>query len=141
MAEEIPESYAVVEEASEKSTFEQNRRDDAPKAESAIPPAEEMIKEVEQISFLEDKIVSQAARQQYHIVGQIFKTYWLVTYREELLIIDQHAAHEKVKYERFMKQYLAGEVPSQMIAPPVVISLSGSEAEIYKSYVDYFEQL
>lgn len=141
VAEEIPESYAVVEEASEKSTSEQNRRDDAPKAEPAIPPAEEMIKEVEQISFLEDKIVSQAARQQYHIVGQIFKTYWLVTYREELLIIDQHAAHEKVKYERFMKQYLAGEVPSQMIAPPVVISLSGSEAEIYKSYADYFEQL
>ena len=141
MAEEIPESYAAVEEAFEKSTSEQNRRDDAPKAESAIPPAEEMIKEVEQISFFEDKIVSQAARQQYHIVGQIFKTYWLVTYREELLIIDQHAAHEKVKYERFMKQYLAGEVPSQMIAPPVVISLSGSEAEIYKSYADYFEQL
>ena len=64
VAEEIPESYAVVEEASEKSTSEQNRRDDAPKAEPAIPPAEEMIKEVEQISFLEDKIVSQAARQQ-----------------------------------------------------------------------------
>ena len=62
--------------------------------------------------LLEDKIVSQSARQQYHIVGQIFKTYWLVTYREELLIIDQHAAHEKVKYEELIKN-LSEKVETQ----------------------------
>lgn len=102
---------------------------------------DEVVQEEEQLSLFEEKIVSEAARKQYQIIGQIFKTYWLVTYQEELLIIDQHAAHEKVKYERFMKQYLTGEIPSQMIAPPVVISLSGSEAELYKEYAAYFEQL
>ena len=102
---------------------------------------QEETKNEEQLSLFEEKIVSETARKHYQIIGQIFKTYWLVTYQDELLIIDQHAAHEKVKYERFMKQYLTGEVPSQMIAPPVVISLFGSEAELYKEYAAYFEQL
>lgn len=97
--------------------------------------------ENEQLNLFEEKIVSENARKEYVIVGQIFKTYWLVTYKDELLIIDQHAAHEKVKYERFMKQFLGGEIPSQLISPPIVISLARTEAEIAEVYRSHFEQL
>lgn len=97
--------------------------------------------ESEQLSLFEEKIVSQDSRKEYVIVGQIFKTYWLVTFKDELLIIDQHAAHEKVKYERFMKQLLDGNVPSQVISPAIVVSLARTEAEIVEAYADHFVKL
>lgn len=78
----------------------------------------------------------------YHqIVGQVFDTYWLVQMEDQLYIIDQHAAHEKVLYERTMASLKNREYTSQAIFPPMLLSLSMQEEELLKRYLAYFEQL
>lgn len=90
----------------------------------------------EQISFLSEEAVKS-----HRIIGQIFETYWIVEYDGKVYIIDQHAAHEKVMYERFMKQYGQKEMTSQQIAPPIVLSLSPVEEETYRTYSEAFAEL
>lgn len=80
-----------------------------------------------QMSLFEEKIISVENRSRYRIIGQAFETYWLIQFEDKLLIMDQHAAHEKVKYERLMKQYREKHVLSQGLMPPVIISLTGQE--------------
>jgi DNA mismatch repair protein MutL len=94
-----------------------------------------------QMNLFEEKILSVDAREEYEILGQIFDTYWLVAYRDRLLMIDQHAAHEKVKYERLVKELKEKEITSQLLNPPVVLNLTGKEEELLKEYLDYFAQL
>ncbi len=76
----------------------------------------------------------------YRLIGQVFGTYWLIEYGGKLFIMDQHAAHEKVLYERFMSDFEHNEVHSQMISPPVVVSLSLQEENLYNQYKDEFAQ-
>ena len=94
-----------------------------------------------QMNLFEEKILSASARDEYEILGQIFDTYWLVAYNDKLLMIDQHAAHEKVKYEHLVKELEEKNISSQMLNPPVIISLTGREEELLTEYMDYFEQL
>ena len=94
-----------------------------------------------QMNLFEEKILTADARNEYHILGQIFDTYWLIAYKDKLLFVDQHAAHEKVKYERLVKELQQKTVSMQMVNPPVVLSLTGKEEELLKEYMDYFEQL
>ena len=94
-----------------------------------------------QMNLFEEKILSASARDEYEILGQIFDTYWLVAYKDKLLMIDQHAAHEKVKYEHLVKELEEKNISSQMLNPPVIISLTGREEELLTEYMDYFEQL
>ena len=91
-----------------------------------------------QLNFFEEKMLTKEARGDYRILGQIFDTYWLVVFRDKLFIIDQHAAHEKVKYENFMKQMEESSVESQMLNPPVIITLSGKEETILKESMETF---
>lgn len=72
---------------------------------------------------------------------RFFDTYWLIAFKDKLLMVDQHAAHEKVKYERLVKELQNKDVSSQLLNPPVVINLTGREGELLKEYMDYFEQL
>ncbi len=88
-----------------------------------------------------EKIISAGSRLKYHIIGQVFETYWLITFEDRLLIMDQHAAHEKVKFEHLMKQYENGEVASQMLDPPYIITLTPAQADILSEDRDIFEQL
>ncbi|MEE3480663.1 MAG: DNA mismatch repair endonuclease MutL [Lachnospiraceae bacterium] len=90
----------------------------------------------EQLSFL-----SAEAVKSHRIIGQIFETYWIVEYDGKVYIIDQHAAHEKVMYERFMKQYAEKQMTSQQIAPPLVVSLSPLEEDTYRTYSEAFSEL
>ena len=76
-----------------------------------------------------------------NIIGQIFETYWLVTLKDKLFIIDQHAAHEKVKYERFVKQLEEKQISSQLLNPPVIVSLTGKERQILAEHEKDFEAL
>lgn len=92
-----------------------------------------------QMDFFEEKMLTKEARSEYRIMGQVFDTYWLVAFHDKLFIIDQHAAHEKVKYEKLMKQLEHGQIPSQMLNPPIIITLSGKEEGIFKEYMHYFE--
>ncbi len=95
----------------------------------------------EQLQLFDDILLSEKARVRHKIIGQIFDTYWLVEYDSSLYIIDQHAAHEKVLYERLVKAYENRTVTSQMISPPAVVSLSSQEAALLEKYKDVFASM
>ncbi len=94
-----------------------------------------------QETLFETKVISQDNRSKYTIIGQVFDTYWLVQFEDKLYIIDQHAAHEKVKYERFMKQYHEKTIVTQNLMPPIIVSLTGKEEMILKEYEEIFANL
>ncbi len=93
------------------------------------------------MNLFEERIISETGRQKFQILGQAFDTYWIVVHEDRLLMIDQHAAHEKVKYERIMKAVKESDVVSQYLYPPLVLSLSGREQEILSRYREAFEKL
>ncbi len=99
------------------------------------------VKDVQQLNLFEEKLLSMQNRSRYRIIGQVFDTYWLIQFEDKLFIIDQHAAHEKVKYERLMKQFHEKSVVSQRLMPPVIVSLTGQEESILHIYEDAFSQL
>lgn len=84
----------------------------------------------EQVSFQTDEVRPKENQIHFRIIGQIFATYWMIEYNEELLIIDQHAAHEKVLYEKLMKSIRENDVPSQALAVPIIVTLSEREREV-----------
>lgn len=90
----------------------------------------------EQGSFFKEE---EMAKQK--IIGQLFDTYWLVEYNDRLFIVDQHAAHEKVMYEKLKKQFEKKEFTSQAISPPIVITLSMRETEILERFKEQFTKL
>lgn len=94
-----------------------------------------------QMDLFDGKILSEQSRAHFEIIGQLFGTYWLISYEDKLLIVDQHAAHEKVKYERFMKRFHEHSIASQTINPPIVVTLSGRERECYLKHAGDFEVL
>ena len=94
-----------------------------------------------QMNLFEEKMLTKEAKSEYRIMGQIFDTYWLVAFHDKLFIIDQHAAHEKVKYEKLMKQLENKEIQSQMLNPPIIITLSGKEESVFKEYEHIFEEM
>ncbi|MBO5209267.1 MAG: DNA mismatch repair endonuclease MutL [Lachnospiraceae bacterium] len=110
-------------------------------SEPVEAPVTESVPKPEQLNLFDDKLLSAKAREQYEIIGQLFDTYWLISYQDKLMIVDQHAAHEKVKYERFIKQFREHNIVSQNLNPPVVITLNGREKECLMQYQDYFASL
>lgn len=77
----------------------------------------------------------------HKIIGQLFATYWLVEFEDRLFIIDQHAAHEKVLYERLMRRMEQGERLSQNLLPPFVLSLGLSGENVLKENMDVFLEM
>lgn len=100
-----------------------------------------IIEKPEQLNFFDEKILTREAKQEYRIIGQVFETYWMIEYRDKLLIIDQHAAHEKVKYEQILKKVEKNEMYSQTLTPPIIISVTPKEADMIRNYGIYFEEL
>lgn len=100
-----------------------------------------IIEKPEQLNFFDEKILTKEAKEEYRIIGQVFETYWMIEYRDKLLIIDQHAAHEKVKYEQILKKVEKHEILSQTLTPPIIISVTPKEADIIHQYNTYFEEL
>lgn len=94
-----------------------------------------------QMTLREDPVFSVLARPDRKILGQLFKTYWLIEYEDQLFIMDQHAAHEKVNYERLMKNFKEKEIYSQRLEPPMVVTVSMTEAEVLTRYKDAFAGL
>ena len=94
-----------------------------------------------QMELFEDHLLTREAMQKYKVVGQVFETYWLVEYDNSLYIIDQHAAHERVLYEKTLKSMKTREFTSQMISPPIVLNLSMQEAELLNTYMDQFTRI
>lgn len=110
-------------------------------------PADSMLHETavygvaKQMELFDDRLLSAKAKEQYEILGQIFETYWLIAYQDKLLIVDQHAAHEKVKFERFMKRFHEHDIVSQTINPPMIVTLNGKEKECYLNHREDFKAL
>lgn len=82
--------------------------------------------------------IQEAKRRNYTVIGQLFDTYWLVQVEDELFMIDQHAAHEKVLYERMMAQLADHTFTSQQISPPVIITMTMQEQELFLKYKEQF---
>ncbi len=94
-----------------------------------------------QLDLFEEKMLTKENRPRYRILGQIFDTYWLIAFSDKLFIVDQHAAHEKVKYERLMKHYHEKDIVTQTLTPPIVVTLSAKEEATYLSCKDVFAGL
>ena len=94
-----------------------------------------------QLNLFEEKLLTEDNRSRFRIIGQVFETYWLIEFENKLLMIDQHAAHEKVNYERLMKQFHEKNVVSQSLMPPVVVSLSAREESVLNENMEVFSEL
>lgn len=92
--------------------------------------------QAKQLSF-----ISEEAVKEHVIIGQVFKTYWIVQYGDKMFMIDQHAAHEKVLYEQIMTSLKEREFFSQQLLPPIILSLSLREEEALNKHMDYLHKL
>lgn len=95
----------------------------------------------EQMSLTDLPLLSKEARPKHRLIGQVFKTYWIVEYEDQLFFVDQHAAHEKVMYERLRKNLKEKSIDQQMVAPPIILSFSMKEKEKYLMFQDAFAAL
>lgn len=111
------------------------------KPASVTVPKETLQERPEQLSlFSEDAAFPLSDEKQYTIIGQLFDTYWLFEMDHTLFIMDQHAAHEKVMFERLMKEHENRSVMSQMVSPPTILHPSMQEMELIKEYTDVFAE-
>lgn len=88
-----------------------------------------------------ERVISANARKRYELIGPAFNTYWMFTYDGKLYFADQHAAHEKVNYERLIKKYKEREIYKQQLNPPIIVNLSGEEREVLEKFKGYFDEL
>ncbi|MBP3295207.1 MAG: DNA mismatch repair protein MutL, partial [Lachnospiraceae bacterium] len=103
---------------------------------------EDPYKNAQQMELLpKERVISEKARKQYRLIGSIFNTYWMFSYQDKLYFVDQHAAHEKVNYEKLVRQYKAHQVYTQQLNPPIIVSLSPSETETLEAYQTHFAEL
>lgn len=116
-----PEPFEVVRKEQEKAT---------------IVSEQIKIQDAEQLEVFRDNFLSDEGVMRHRIIGQLFDTYWLVEFDNSLYIIDQHAAHEKVLYERLMKRFRDNTIECQMISPPEILSLSSREEAVLNTYGD-----
>lgn len=100
-----------------------------------------LVEKPTQLNLFEEKLLSVNAKDEYRILGQIFDTYWLIAFHDKLFIMDQHAAHEKVKYERLYKELSEKQISSQMLNPPVILTLTSKEEQLLKEQMSSFEEL
>lgn len=99
--------------------------------------AEPIIKKenIQQVSVFSEKLLDKEAKKQHHIIGQVFGTYWMVEYQDKLFMIDQHAAHEKVLFEQTMKNIEDKQFTSQILSPPIILTLNMKEQETLERYL------
>ncbi|MCM1188998.1 MAG: DNA mismatch repair endonuclease MutL [bacterium] len=140
---EHPEMKEFIQNPAWKREEQAENREKVTEKPSVIPEAAPTEKEkaAVQLELFEEKLLSAQNRAKYRIIGQVFETYWLIEYEDKLMMIDQHAAHEKVNYERLMKQFREKNVASQSLMPPVIVSLSGQEEAAFLENREVFESL
>ena len=105
-----------------------------------FPQEKSEVVKIEQMELFDNRLLSKEARVHHRIIGQLFDTYWLVEYDNKFYIIDQHAAHEKVLYERFLKEFAQKEIISQMVSPPSLVSLNLQESNLLKANLEIFRE-
>ncbi len=122
--ERLPEPF-------ETKRSQQMIKEDAAQFETKRP-------ETRQIGLFTDSFLDSDNKNNYRVIGQLFDTYWLVEFEDKFYIMDQHAAHEKVLYERLMKKIKESETESQMIMPPVIVELNMKELQVLEENMDCF---
>ncbi len=102
------------------------------------PEVQEPLPEPQQLELFQEKLLAPESRSRHKLIGQLFDTYWLVEFENQFYIIDQHAAHEKVNYERFVRHFKEQSIESQYLSPPLVVSLNLDEQAKLKANEEYF---
>lgn len=95
----------------------------------------------EQLNFFEETLLKRDMAPDYRLIGQVFDTYWLLEFEDHLYMIDQHAAHERVLYEKLWKEMEQKEPLIQKISPPIVLELEMREAGFLREYLSEFQQV
>lgn len=111
-----------------------------PKTSTAYEPAQVVTGTQQTLGDYDKVFLTESAKKQFSIIGQLFKTYWLIEFEDKLYIIDQHAAHEKVLYEKTMARLANKDFTSQRISPPIVMTLDARECEMLEKYRPQIEQ-
>ena len=111
-----------------------------PKTSTAYEPAQVGTGTQQTLGDYDKVFLTESAKKQFSIIGQLFKTYWLIEFEDKLYIIDQHAAHEKVLYEKTMARLANKDFTSQRISPPIVMTLDARESEMLEKYRPQIEQ-
>ena len=102
---------------------------------------QETTEDATQLNLFDEEIIVRDIAKEYRLIGQLFETYWLIEYNKSLYIIDQHAAHEKVLYEKMIKDLKNKQHSSQMISPPIVLELTMNEARLLKEHLAVFTKI
>ena len=126
-AEPEPEIQAVAPVESQKPEQKQPKQEQKATGQAEQP---------QQLDLFEEKLLEPKNR-----IRQLFDTYWLVEFNEHLYIIDQHAAHEKVLYEKTMRTLKTREFTSQMLNPPIILTIGSTEEVLLKKYMKYFQEI
>lgn len=112
----------------------------APETSTAYEPAQVVTGTQQTLGDYDKVFLTESSKKQFSIIGQLFKTYWLIEFEDKLYIIDQHAAHEKVLYEKTMARLANKDFTSQRISPPIVMTLDARESEMLEKYRPQIEQ-
>ena len=106
------------------------------------PVSREIVQETSaQMTMFSEKLLDEKSVIRHKIIGQVFDTYWIVEFDDKMYLIDQHAAHEKVLYERIMKKFTENRADSQNLMPPVVVNLSTNDVETLNQNMEFFTNL
>ena len=109
-----------------------------PRVPEIPPEVQKPLPEPQQLELFQEKLLAPESRSRHKLIGQLFGTYWLVEFENQFYIIDQHAAHEKVNYERFVRHFKEQTIESQYLSPPLVVSLNLDEQAKLKANEEYF---
>lgn len=143
---ELHRGNAQIDRIKEAVTYNKNRereKQNIPSVSVPQTPTSDIQKEIkaEQLNFFEEKLLTKKAVQEYKLIGQVFDTYWLVEFQEQLYIIDQHAAHERVLYEKTLYGMKERTFTSQYLSPPIILNLSMQEAHLLTEHMDLFTKI
>ena len=121
--------------------LEQKQQEQEQKQQEQEQKATGQAEQPQQLDLFEEKLLEPKNRIRHKLIGQLFDTYWLVEFNEHLYIIDQHAAHEKVLYEKTMQTLKTREFTSQMLNPPIILTIGSTEEVLLKKYMKYFQDI
>lgn len=147
--QELDEAKKKIEAEKTAETISVQPKAPEPEVTESEPPKQQEIskeipsgfqQEAKQLELFEEKLLAPESRSRIRLIGQVFDTYWLAQFEDNFYIIDQHAAHEKVYYERLVKKFRENSIDSQYLTPPLIVSLNMQEEEVLNANRDYFEK-
>ena len=109
------------------------------KTQTSVTSSPRPSEPMQQLELFDGKLLDPKSRLKHRLIGQLFDTYWMVEYNDQLYIIDQHAAHEKVLYEKTVRSLKDRQYDSQLVNPPVILTLNQGEALLLEQYLEYFK--